>query len=50
MGSGSLVAATLVTADAKLVTVSEDDDPESDEGRLFCALGGAGGGNLGVAV
>lgn len=50
MGSDTLQEASLVTADGKLVTVSERDDPRSDKGRLFWALQGAGGGNFGVLV
>lgn len=50
MGCDSLIKATLVTADGKLVTVGKDDDPYSKEGQLFWALCGAGGGNFGVVV
>ncbi|KAF5698444.1 FAD-binding domain-containing protein [Fusarium mundagurra] len=50
MGSDTLMEATLVTANGELVTVKETDDPKSDEGRLFWALCGAGGGNFGVLV
>ncbi|EFX00023.1 berberine family protein [Grosmannia clavigera kw1407] len=50
MGCDTLAEATLVTADGKLVTVRDTDDPNSDEGRLFWALRGAGGGNFGVVV
>lgn len=50
MGSDTLLEASVVTADGKLVTVSERDDPRSDKGRLFWALQGAGGGNFGVLV
>ena len=50
MGCDSLREATIVTADAKLVTVKDSDDPNSDNGRLFWALCGAGGGNFGVVV
>lgn len=50
MGSDTLKEAKIVTADGKLVTVKDSDDPTSDEGRLFWALRGAGGGNFGVLV
>lgn len=50
MGSDNLMEATLVTANGELVTVKETDDPKSNEGRLFWALRGAGGGNFGVVV
>lgn len=50
MGSDTLQEATLVTADGKLVTVRDTDDPSSDRGKLFWALRGAGGGNFGVMV
>jgi len=50
MGSDSLVEATVVTADGELVTVDEKDPPDSDKGKLFWALRGAGGGNFGVLV
>ncbi|KAF5319516.1 hypothetical protein D9619_008714 [Psilocybe cf. subviscida] len=50
MGSDTVKEITIVTADSKLVTVKETDDPKSNEGRLFWALCGAGGGNFGVVV
>lgn len=50
MESDTLKEATVVTADGRLVTVKDRDDPGSDEGRLFWALRGAGGGNFGVLV
>ncbi|KAI8627634.1 hypothetical protein F5Y19DRAFT_440630 [Xylariaceae sp. FL1651] len=50
MGSDTLKEATVVTADGELVTVSDSDDPQSDKGRLFWALRGAGGSNFGVLV
>lgn len=50
MGCDGLLEATVVTADGNLVTVKETDDPSSDEGRLFWALRGAGGGNFGIMV
>ncbi|KAF9498487.1 FAD-binding domain-containing protein [Pleurotus eryngii] len=48
--SGTLMEPGIVTADGNLVTVKEVDDPKSDEGKLFCALRGAGGGNFGIVV
>ncbi|KAL9126685.1 MAG: hypothetical protein Q9217_004296 [Psora testacea] len=50
MGCDNLKEATIVTADANLVTVKDSDDPKSDKGKLFWALCGAGGGNFGVLV
>jgi FAD binding domain/Berberine and berberine like len=50
MGADTLAEATLVTANGSLVTVKESDPPNSDNGRLFWALRGAGGGNFGVVV
>ncbi|GME23924.1 hypothetical protein F4781DRAFT_444712 [Neofusicoccum parvum] len=50
MGSDTLMEATIVTADGKSVIVSDSDDPDSDEGKLFWALRGAGGGNFSVLV
>ncbi|KAJ3580121.1 hypothetical protein NPX13_g453 [Xylaria arbuscula] len=50
MGCDTVTQFTLVTADGKLVTVGENDDPLSAEGALFWALRGAGGGNFGVVV
>ncbi|KAI9642899.1 hypothetical protein NHQ30_008633 [Ciborinia camelliae] len=50
MGCDALKEATIVTADGKLVTVKDSDDPLSANGRLFWALCGAGGGNFGVLV
>lgn len=50
LGSDALLEATVVTADGRVVTVSERDDRASDEGKLFWALRGAGGGNFGVLV
>ncbi|KAK3947832.1 hypothetical protein QBC32DRAFT_353227 [Pseudoneurospora amorphoporcata] len=50
MGCDTLKQATLVTADGRIVTVSDKDKANSDEGRLFWALRGAGGGNFGVVV
>ncbi|KAI0893002.1 FAD-binding domain-containing protein [Annulohypoxylon nitens] len=50
MGSDTLMEATLVTANGDLVTVKDSDDRWSNEGRLFWALRGAGGGNFGVLV
>ncbi|CAG8662775.1 18303_t:CDS:2 [Rhizophagus irregularis] len=50
MGCDTLEEATVVTADGELVTVKDNDDPNSKEGKLFWALRGAGGGNFGVLV
>ena len=50
MGCDNLKEATIVTADANVVTVKDSDDPKSDKGRLFWALCGAGGGNFGILV
>ncbi|KAI5924028.1 hypothetical protein F4810DRAFT_158975 [Camillea tinctor] len=50
MGSDTLLEATIVTANGSLVTVNKDDKPDSDKGKLFWALRGAGGGNFGVLV
>ncbi|KAI0882480.1 uncharacterized protein GGS22DRAFT_195761 [Annulohypoxylon maeteangense] len=50
MGSDNLMEATIVTAEGELVTVGEGDDSNSDKGRLFWAIRGAGGGNFGVVV
>ncbi|KAK0666811.1 hypothetical protein QBC41DRAFT_348538 [Cercophora samala] len=50
MGCDTLQEATIVTADGNVVTVSRNDDPGSDNGRLFWALCGAGHANFGVLV
>jgi hypothetical protein len=50
MGCDTLLEATIVTADGNDVTVTSDDDSDSDNGKLFWALCGAGGGNFGVVV
>ncbi|KAI1801424.1 FAD-binding domain-containing protein [Daldinia bambusicola] len=50
MGSDTLKEATLVTADGKLVTVKDTDDPKSNKWKLFWALRGAGSGNFGILV
>ncbi|KAK3946918.1 hypothetical protein QBC32DRAFT_401885 [Pseudoneurospora amorphoporcata] len=50
MGCDTLKEATLVTADGRIVTVSDEDKANTDKGRLFWALRGAGGGNFGVVV
>ncbi|KAK6063805.1 hypothetical protein SCUP234_13265 [Seiridium cupressi] len=48
MGSDTLLEATIVTTDGKIVVVSEQDPKGSDKGRLFWALRGAGSGNFGM--
>ncbi|KAJ7848622.1 hypothetical protein B0H14DRAFT_3453031 [Mycena olivaceomarginata] len=50
MGSDTVKNITIVTADAKLLTVKDTDSRSSNEGRLFWARRGAGGGNFGVVV
>jgi FAD/FMN-containing dehydrogenase len=50
MGRDTIEEFTFVTADSRLVTVKKTDSPSSNEGRLFWALCGAGGGNFGVVV
>ncbi|KAJ7749276.1 hypothetical protein DFH07DRAFT_961786 [Mycena maculata] len=50
MGSDTIKEITIVTADGKLLTVKDTDSRSSNEGRLFWALRGAGGGNFGVVV
>jgi len=50
MGSDTLMEATMVTADGEVVTVSENDSPQSPKGRLFWALRGAGQGSFGVVT
>lgn len=50
MGSDTLLEATLVTAQGKIVVVKKSDDKKSDKGRLFWALQGAGQANFGVVV
>ncbi|KAK6342937.1 hypothetical protein TWF718_008315 [Orbilia javanica] len=59
LGSDTLLEATIVTANAEIITVSRKDldleegetDPEKIKKRdLFWALCGAGGGNFGVVV
>ncbi|PIG88675.1 hypothetical protein AARAC_000518 [Aspergillus arachidicola] len=50
MGCDSLLEATLVTGKGELITVSKDDDPESEEGKLFWALRGAGANNFGAVI
>ncbi|KAK4228865.1 hypothetical protein QBC38DRAFT_474089 [Podospora fimiseda] len=50
MGCDTLLEATLVTADGNKVAVTSKDDQKSDNGKLFWALCGAGGGNFGVVV
>lgn len=50
MGSDTLLEATIVTADGKIVVVSERDPKDSNKGRLFWALRGAGSGNFGIVT
>lgn len=50
LGVDSLLEISIVTADGRLVVVKQEDDPFSEEGILFWALCGAGGGNFGVVV
>ncbi|KAF2967254.1 hypothetical protein GQX73_g6340 [Xylaria multiplex] len=50
MGCDSLIEISIVTADGELVTVGENNAPDSREGMLFWALCGGGGGNFGVVV
>ncbi|KAH8730013.1 hypothetical protein GQ44DRAFT_823375 [Phaeosphaeriaceae sp. PMI808] len=50
MGSDTLLEATLVTADAKVVKVSTKDKPDTKEGKLFWALRGAGSANFGIVT
>ncbi|VDC07597.1 unnamed protein product [Peniophora sp. CBMAI 1063] len=50
MGSDTIQEIKVVTAEGKLVTVTNTDSRSSNEGRLFWALCGAGGGNYGVVV
>jgi hypothetical protein len=50
MGADTLAEATLITAKGDPITVKESDPLTTDEGRLFWALRGAGGGNFGVVV
>jgi hypothetical protein len=46
----TLMEVTLVTANGELVTLSEADNRNSKEAKLFWALRGAGGGKFGVLV
>lgn len=50
MGVDNLKEAKIITADGKRVHLRDTDDPESEKGKLFWALRGAGGGNFGVVV
>ncbi|KAL6895261.1 Glucooligosaccharide oxidase [Trichoderma longibrachiatum] len=50
MGCDTLEEVTIVTASGNKVKVKRSDHPQSDKGRLFWALCGAGGGNFGVVV
>jgi hypothetical protein len=50
MGCDTLKEITIVTADGEKVTVKDTDGANTEKGRLFWALCGAGGGNFGVVV
>ncbi|KAF7625170.1 putative 6-hydroxy-D-nicotine oxidase [Aspergillus flavus] len=50
MACDNLTEATIITADGRMVTVGENRDPDSDEGKLFWALRGGGAGNFGIVV
>ncbi|KAB8217054.1 hypothetical protein BDV33DRAFT_193833 [Aspergillus novoparasiticus] len=50
MGCDSLLEATLVTGKGELVTVSKEDHPETEKGKLFWALRGAGANNFGAVI
>ncbi|EPS35109.1 hypothetical protein H072_11449 [Dactylellina haptotyla CBS 200.50] len=50
MGCDTLIEARIVTADGTILTVKESDPKDSENGKLFWALCGAGGGNFGVVV
>ncbi|KAF3903632.1 hypothetical protein AA313_de0205156 [Arthrobotrys entomopaga] len=50
IGCDTITEAEIVNANGELVKVSERDDPDSKEGKLFWALRGAGPGNFGVLV
>lgn len=52
LGSGydSLKELTLVSAEGKIVPVSDEDYHSATEGKLFWAIRGAGGNNFGVVV
>ncbi|KAK3398800.1 FAD-binding domain-containing protein [Sordaria brevicollis] len=50
MGCDTMKEATVVTAKGEIVRVSEEDPADSDKGKLFWALRGAGAGNFGVVV
>ncbi|KAL2073553.1 hypothetical protein VTL71DRAFT_10879 [Oculimacula yallundae] len=50
MGCDSLLEMTIVTAKGKAVTVKVTDDTDSDKGKMFWALQGAGHGNFGVVT
>ncbi|QMW42842.1 hypothetical protein COH20_005630 [Aspergillus flavus] len=50
MACDNLTEATIITADGRMVTVGENSDPDSDEGKLFWALRGGGAGNFGIVV
>lgn len=50
MGSDTLLEATVVTASGEVVQVKRSDSRDSDNGRLFWALQGAGQANFGVVT
>jgi hypothetical protein len=50
MGSDTLLEATVVTATGEIVQVKRSDSRDSDKGRLFWALQGAGQANFGVVT
>ncbi|KAI8633595.1 Glucooligosaccharide oxidase [Xylariaceae sp. FL1651] len=50
MGSDTLLEATLVTASGEVVEVKRSDKRDSDKGKLFWALQGAGQANFGVVT
>ncbi|KAI1158872.1 Glucooligosaccharide oxidase [Nemania serpens] len=50
MGSDTLLEATVVTASGRTVKVKRSDERNSDKGKLFWALQGAGQANFGVVT
>lgn len=50
MGSDTLLEATVVTATGEVVEVKRTDDRDSNKGKLFWALQGAGQANFGVVT